>query len=118
MRKNRYEDRLPEVWAIAVQIAGGDPKRVTSAHTREALAQWKKQAFGTRRDGTPRKESGISQAANAGGVANRLRRNAMDEVREMYRLAGLNPKAHEEFEGFLTDLDAFLDERAISQGAA
>jgi hypothetical protein len=119
MRKNRYEDRLPEVWAKAVTLAGDDPKRVTSAHTREALAEWKKEKFGKRLNGKPRtSSSAITQAATAAGEANRLRRNAMDEVREMYRLAAKSAEAMAEWRGFFTDLDAFLDEHKLEQGSA
>lgn len=118
MRKNRYESRLPEVWALAVQLAGGDPSRVTSAHTREALAQWKKQTFGTRRDGTPRKTpSAVNQAAAAAGKANQLRRHILDEMAEMVRLAGLNEKAHDEWAALLNDIDHLLDENEAAAAA-
>lgn len=120
VRKNRYENRLPEVWAIAVELAGGDPKAVTAKHTKEALAKWKHDTFGTRRDGTPRKTpAAIAAAANAAGKANRLHAIAMETVREMYRLATLDERARDEFEGFLEDLDTFLDEHTVSvKGAA
>lgn len=119
MRKNLYGDRIPEVWAIAVQLAGGDPTKVTTTHTREALAQWKKAKHGTRRDGTPRKTaSAINQAANAAGLAKRRRAELMREISEMYTWASINEKARDEFQGFLSDLDTFLDEHAADQVTA
>jgi hypothetical protein len=47
MRKNRYADRIPEVWARAVELAGST-KAVTSAHTRQALADWKRDVLGAK----------------------------------------------------------------------
>jgi hypothetical protein len=47
LRKNRYTDRLPEVWRLAVDLAGS-ADAVTSAHTRQALADWKKEDLGTK----------------------------------------------------------------------
>lgn len=112
LRKNRYEDRGPEVWAIAVELAGGAPSKVTSAHTKEALAQWKRRMF-PKSDGTPRKTpAAVSQAANAAGMANRLRQQMLEELAEMYRLACLNERAQDEFNGLLADFDAFLDAHA------
>jgi hypothetical protein len=35
--KNQYLNRAPDVWAIAVQLAGGDPTQVTAKHTRRCL---------------------------------------------------------------------------------
>jgi hypothetical protein len=39
---NKYQDRTSEVWARAVDLAGGLPADVTSAHTRQAVAEFKK----------------------------------------------------------------------------
>jgi hypothetical protein len=47
LRKNRYPDRVPEVWQRAVELAGS-ADLVTSAHTRQALADWKKEVLGTK----------------------------------------------------------------------
>lgn len=46
LRKNRYADRIPEVWKRAIELAGS-ADAVTSAHTRQALADWKKDVLGT-----------------------------------------------------------------------
>jgi hypothetical protein len=109
---NRYEERIPEVWAIAVDLAGGDPASVTAKHTREALKQWKAKTF-TRADGTPKSNRAVTAAAKA----NSLRRRVLDEFAEMYRLACENEKAKDEFNGLLTDLDAFLDAHAADDAA-
>lgn len=112
LRKNRYEDRTPDVWAIAVELAGGMPSQVTAKHTREALKQWKAKTF-TRADGTPKAPSTVTAA----GKANRLRMRIVDEVAELYRLACLGgEQAQAEFNGLMADLDAFLDEHG--EGAA
>jgi len=105
LRKNRYENRAPEVWALAVELAGGNPRNVTSAHTREALAEWRRKTF-TRKDGSPKSTRQITAAAKA----HRLRRDAFDEVKEMYRLACIDERAKDEYLGFLGDLDTFIDE--------
>ena len=36
-----YKDRIPDVWAIAVDLAGGDPRNVTRAHVKRAVAHYK-----------------------------------------------------------------------------
>lgn len=114
MLTNKYEDRIPEVWPIAVELAGS-PDKVTAAHTREALKQWKSKTFGKRLDGTPRKSAGaISAAALAAGKANRLRRNIIDEIAELYRLACINEKAQDEYRDLFADIDAFLDEHTTA----
>jgi hypothetical protein len=46
MRSHRFPQRIPEVWDRAVDLAG-DADYVTSAHTRQALAEWKKEVLGT-----------------------------------------------------------------------
>jgi len=45
LRKNRTPDRIPEVWQRAVELAGAE-HLVTSAHTRQALADWKRDVLG------------------------------------------------------------------------
>lgn len=110
----KYEDRLPDVAKAVREVIEDDPTRLTAKTAREGLNLWKQRAF-PRRDGTPRTSAAaVSQAANAAAKANRLRHAAMDEVREMYRLACINEKAQDEFKGFLDDLDAFLDEHAAA----
>lgn len=46
LRTHRYAHRIPEVWQRAVDLAGA-AQYVTSAHTRQALAEWKKEVLGT-----------------------------------------------------------------------
>lgn len=104
LRKNRYENRTREVWGIAVKLAGGDPTAVTSAHTKAALADWKARTF-VRADGSPKSDRQVTAA----GKANRLRRNALDEIAEMYRLACIDDKAKDEYLAFFDDVDAFLE---------
>lgn len=117
LRKSRYEDRAPEVWAIAVKLAGDDPTRVTSKHTRDALAQWKREKFGKRLDGTPRKSpAAMSAAANAGGKANALRVRILEEIAALYALT-YDERARDEFQGLLNDLDRFLDEHEAGAAA-
>jgi len=45
LRKNRTTDRIPEVWTRAVHLAGAE-HLVTEAHTKQALADWKREALG------------------------------------------------------------------------
>jgi hypothetical protein len=105
--RNRYENRIPEVWTIAVELAGGVPSQVTAAHTREALKQWKAKTF-VRADGAPKSNRAVTAVAKA----NSLRAKVLDEVAELYRLACENEKAQAEFNGLMADLDAFLDAHA------
>lgn len=46
LRKYRYADCIPEVWKRAVELAGS-ADQVTNAHTRQALADWKRDVLGT-----------------------------------------------------------------------
>jgi len=46
-RKNRYLDRIPEVEKRAINLAGSASK-VTAAHTRQAVADWKREVLGTK----------------------------------------------------------------------
>jgi hypothetical protein len=108
--KNRYEDRLPEIAAMAVATAGS-VDALTSTTARKAVAEWKQEEFGRRRDGTPRTGTGTNQAAAAAAKANRIRLNMLDEIAELYDLAGRNPKALDEFNGLLRDLEVFLTEK-------
>jgi hypothetical protein len=47
LRKYKYIDRADEVWKRAVELAGS-ADLVTSAHTAQALAEWKKDTLGTK----------------------------------------------------------------------
>ncbi len=68
MLRYRFEDRLPEVWSIAVGLAGSE-SRVTSAHTRAALAEWKarnlsrRDVAAARREDAARRHRAKAQAA-------------------------------------------------------
>jgi hypothetical protein len=46
-RKNRYLDRIPEVERLAIELAGS-ADRVTAAHTRQAVADWKRDVLGAK----------------------------------------------------------------------
>jgi hypothetical protein len=108
---NRYEDRIPEVWATAVDLAGSADK-VTEKHTREALNQWKKAKLAGPRGG---KSYG---ALTAAAKANRLRRNMLDEMAAMYQLACRDERARDEFHALLSDLDQFLDDHSSTDKTA
>jgi len=47
LKTNRFIDRIAEVWKRAVELAGSEDL-VTSAHTKQALAEWKKDVLGTK----------------------------------------------------------------------
>lgn len=72
LRKNGYADRIPEVWKRAVQLAGS-VSRVTSAHTAEALADWKREFLGAK---------GVKEAVRTAKAA-RDRAKAQDAVRRL-----------------------------------
>jgi hypothetical protein len=115
--RNRYENRIPEVWAIAVELAGSADK-VTAKHTREALAEWKRRTFGKRRDGTDRSSrAAVDKAASAAGVANRIRAEIMRRLEEMYELTALNPKAMDELDGLFDDLNDWVEKHQAKDAA-
>jgi hypothetical protein len=47
LRKHKYAARIPEVWQRAIKLAGS-AELVTSAHTTQALAEWKKETLGVK----------------------------------------------------------------------
>ncbi|MGH9252731.1 MAG: hypothetical protein ACRD0W_24925 [Acidimicrobiales bacterium] len=73
LRKQKYADRIPEVWARAIDLAGS-ADLVTSAHTRQALAEWKKDVLG---------EKGI-RAAIRSTKAERDRIRAQAKIQELF----------------------------------
>ena len=111
--RNRYENRLADVRKVLDEVTGGDPTNVSEKASREALAKWKKATF-TRADGTPKSNRAVTAVAKA----NSLRAKVLDQVAEMYRLACENEKAQDEFNGLMSDLDAFLDAHAAQDGEA
>lgn len=73
LRKNKYADRIPEVWKRAVELAG-TADAVTSAHTRQALNEWKKEKLGSK---------GVKQAVRE-AKAERYRRQAQTDVQQLF----------------------------------
>lgn len=117
LRKYGYDNRLPEVWALAMDLADGDPSRLTETITRDALTAWKRGKFGNRMDGKPRTSAAaINAAATAQAKAHAIRVRMLEEIAELHRLASRDRDAWAEFTGLLTDLDTFLD--AHEKGAA
>lgn len=99
MRRNGYLDRIPDVWRIAVQMAGS-VDRVTQEHTKAALVQWKHDYLGSR----------VSRVArNSGMEAQRLKaQGAFDEL--LYR-ATRAENGREELQKYLDHVKAQLAER-------
>lgn len=73
LTKHQYGDRIPEVWNKAVELAGSEDA-VTSAHTRKAVNEWKKETLGT---------SGVKQAIRE-KKAERYRRQAQSDVQALF----------------------------------
>lgn len=115
--RNGYEDRIPQVAQIAADMAGDG--RITDTIAKDALAKWKRDTFGTRRDGTPRSSTkAIEQAANAKAIANRIRKQILRELDEMLALAGRDPEAHAELDAVFDDINAWVDAHAEQEDAA
>ena len=109
MRKNQYDNRIPEVWDLAVEMAGGNPGDVTDKHTREALAEWKRRTF-PKRDGSPRKNpASVSRAANAAAKLRRIRREMMRELEESFALAVQSEDAKGELMGMLNEIETYVN---------
>jgi hypothetical protein len=70
---NKYQDHLPEVWARAVELAGGRPEDVTNTNTQQAVAEFKKK-IGTK---------GVRQAVRSKKVE-RDRETAEAAVRQLF----------------------------------
>lgn len=94
-----YKERIPDVWAIAVDLAGGDPSKVTRAHVKDAVRQYKGEVI------TPK---GVSQLVKV-GKATRLRIRIKSEFAEMVELAQTDQKAKDELQRLAEELEAILD---------
>lgn len=95
-----YKERIPDVWAIAVDLAGGNPANVTRAHTKQAVAQYKGEVI------TPK---GVQQILKV-GKATRLRIRMQSEMREMIALAQTDQQAKAELLRLAESIGAMLDE--------
>ena len=93
-----YKERIPDVWAIAVDLAGGNPAKVTRAHVKDAVRQYKGEVI------TPR---GVQQLVKV-GKATRLRIRIKSEFTEMVELAQTDAKAKAELVRLAAELDAIL----------
>lgn len=94
-----YKERIPDVWAIAVDLAGGDPARVTRAHVKQAVAQYKGEVI------TPK---GVQQLVKVGKAA-RLRIRIKSEFSEMVQLAQTDQQAKGELARLAGELEAILE---------
>jgi len=94
-----YKERIPDVWAIAVELAGGDPSAVTVAHTKQAVRQYKGEVI------TPK---GVQQLVKV-GKATRLRIRIKSEFSEMVQLAQTDQQAKDELARLAGELEAILE---------
>ena len=94
-----YKERIPDVWAIAVELAGGDPSGVTVAHVKQAVRQYKGEVI------TPK---GVQQLVKV-GKATRLRIRIKSEFTEMVALAQADDDAKKELKRLAAELEAILD---------
>ena len=94
-----YADRIPDVWAVAVEFAGGDPALVTSAHVKDAVKHYKGEVI------TPK---GVQQLVKV-GKATRLRIRIKSEFTEMVALAQADDDAKKELKRLAAELEAILD---------
>lgn len=116
--KKGYADRLPQIAAKALEHVG-TPDKLTSTVARQALDEWKRQAF-PRMDGTPRKnQAAVNKAANAAAEARAVRRQMLTELEHLWELAAMSDEARAEFEGLVGDLAQWYDAHlAVDGGAA
>lgn len=96
--KHRYSDRIPDVWDRAVTLAGS-ADAVTSAHTRQALAEWKRDVLGSR---------GVAKALKA-AKAETIRSKATLYFDQLAALASENQKAKDELVAFMEHIDKVLE---------
>lgn len=94
-----YADRIPDVWAIAVEYAGGDPKSVTRAHVKDAVKHYKGEVI------TPK---GAQQLVKV-GKATRLRIRIKSEFSEMVALAQTDQQAKDELARLAAGLESILE---------
>jgi hypothetical protein len=97
--KNHYADRIPDVWRIAVDLAGS-ADRVTSAHVRAALQQWKKDSLGAK---------GLRSTIKT-SRAKTLRLKAIADIRALLAVGG--PEAEAEYVQLLRDMKKMQDDIA------
>lgn len=100
MRKNGYTNRIPEVWTIAVEMAGS-VDRVTEHHTREALKQWKHDHLAGR--GAAR--AGRNSALHSKRVKAEL------AFEDLLYMATKAENGREELQGYLDFVKSKLEER-------
>lgn len=89
--KYRYEDRIPDVWDIAVKLAGSADK-VTSKHTREAVAIYKRDVL------TPKGVAKAVKQNRAKTIATRTK----SYFDQLVALAATDEKAKEELVALMT----------------
>lgn len=119
MKRYGYAADAPKVWAAAVDLAGGDPSRVTAKHTSEALAQWKRAKFGKRNDGTDRSsQNAVDQVATAKAKARLIRQEVLRDFDAMWNLSALDPSASDEINGLLEDITAWVAAHPATKDAA
>lgn len=94
-----YKERIPDVWAIAVDLAGGDPGAVTRGHVKQAVARYKGEVI------TPK---GVQQLIKV-GKATRLRIRIKSEFAEMVALAQTDQQTKDELQRLAEELEAILD---------
>lgn len=97
LKKNQYADRIPDVWRVAVDLAGSADK-VTSAHVRQALQQWKKDSLSAK----------DLRSTIRTSKAKTLRIKAVADVRALLALGG--PEAKEEYVQLLREMKQLQDE--------
>jgi hypothetical protein len=98
-RKNRYFDRIPEVEKRAIALAGS-ADRVTGAHTRQAVADWKREVLGVK---------GVKEAVRT-AKAERDRIKAQAAIRQL--VADGDEGEMEKFHRWYVDLARSLNEKA------
>jgi hypothetical protein len=103
---NGYEDRLPEVWRIAVDLAGS-ADLVTSVHTKEAVAIFKKN-LGPR---------GVASAIKT-SKARRERTIIKSHLFEMVQMAGQSMEAREQLSTLLSEIEEMVTTRKWVAGDA
>ena len=94
-----YKERIPAVWEIAVDLAGGDPALVTNRHVKQAVAHYKGEVI------TPK---GVAQILKV-SKATRLRIRIKSEFSEMVDLARTDQQAKDELQRLAEELEAILD---------
>lgn len=101
LRKNGYLAQAPEVWRLAVDMAGS-VDRVTEEHTKSALAQWKHDTFTGR--------GAASRAGNNDRMhSKRVKAEAVFD--DLLFLAGRAENGRAELQAFLDHVKAKVEER-------